>query len=466
MYYRTLGKKLCLKEDVVPHKNMIKCVNTQNPSQLSDSAKKRKLEHIEAIMTLGVDSPKRAKRVLFEDEEKTPQKATTSKMYQSSPSGVFYVEAVPINVGCQVKPQMENQTTTTKGLIKTRSVGTSTSIISASVLPVRNTPSSPVSSSPSSSSSFIKSSSSSITLSEQASESDKTSSSIVTKETRKNTSILLIEKQSRFYLGLPQRTYYLVKMLSNWIDSSYVDILITLKKIRLDDVYIRLGNDFGISAVRVGNIFVKTVPKIAGVLQNFVFWPDTHIIKKLLPIPFRYRYSNVISIIDCFEIEIQKPSNPLVQSQTWSEYKKCNTLKYLISCTPNGFVNFVSGGYGGRISDRDIVKESNYLSELPQNISVMADRGFKHIDALLLQHKCTLVRPPSVSEGKKLSKSESREAKRIASLRIHIERIIRRVREFQMLRMQSVVHNSLLYLMNCIVIIVCGLINVQEPLIK
>lgn len=277
---------------------------------------------------------------------------------------------------------------------------------------------------------------------------------------------MLIEKQSRFYLGLPQRTYYLVKMLSNWINSSYVDILITLKKIRLDDVYIRLRNDFGISAVRVGKIFVKTVPKIAGVLQNFVFWPDTHIIKKLLPIPFRYRYSNVISITDCFEIEIQKPSNPLVQSQTWSEYKKCNTLKYLISCTPNGFVNFVAGGYGGRISDRDIVKESNYLSELPQNISVMADRGFKHIDALLLQHKCTLVRPPSVSEGKKLSKSESREAKRIASLRIHIERIIRRVREFQMLRMQYVVHNSLLYLMNCIVIIVCGLINVQEPLIK
>lgn len=89
-----------------------------------------------------------------------------------------------------------------------------------------------------------------------------------------------------------------------------------------------------------------------------------------MPIPFRYRYSKVVSIIDCFEIKIQKPSNPLTQSLTWSEYKKCNTFKFLISCTPNEFINFVSGAYGGRISDKDIVKESGYVDHLPENVTM------------------------------------------------------------------------------------------------
>lgn len=74
-----------------------------------------------------------------------------------------------------------------------------------------------------------------------------------------------------------------------------------------------------------------------------------------MPIPFR-RYSSIQSIIDCLEIEIPKPSDPIKQSLTWSEYKKCNRLKYLISSTPDGFINFVSG-FNGRCSDVLIVKK-------------------------------------------------------------------------------------------------------------
>lgn len=39
------------------------------------------------------------------------------------------------------------------------------------------------------------------------------------------------------------------------------------------------------------------------------------------------------------EIEIQKSKNLLKQAITWSGYKKCNTLKYLVSCTQDGFIN-------------------------------------------------------------------------------------------------------------------------------
>lgn len=96
-----------------------------------------------------------------------------------------------------------------------------------------------------------------------------------------------------------------------------------------------------------------------------------------MPRSFRINYSRATSIIDCFEIEIQKPSDPVKQASTWSEYKKWNTMKYLVSATSDGVINFVSKGFGGRTSDVNIVKNSNDIDFLPENSCVMADRGFK-----------------------------------------------------------------------------------------
>lgn len=189
-------------------------------------------------------------------------------------------------------------------------------------------------------------------------------------------------------------------------------------------------------------------------------------VKKLLPIPFRANYSHVQSIIDCFEIQIQKPTNSVNQALTWSEYKKCNTLKYLISSTPDGFINFVSNGYGGRISDTLITEKSELLNVLPDGCGVMADRGFKQIQTILNQKKCILIRPPTVSSTVKPSKAEVLETKRIASLRIHIERVIRRLREYEILKPYACIHHNLLPHVDSLVTIASALINLQSPIIK
>ncbi|KAJ8947640.1 hypothetical protein NQ314_008573 [Rhamnusium bicolor] len=247
---------------------------------------------------------------------------------------------------------------------------------------------------------------------------------------RRNSTEYLCEKKSRFYLGLPEHVYQVVKFIVEVEKIHHVDVLITLKKIRTDDVYARLADDFEMSVTYIHNIFTRSIPIIAGALQELIFWPSSIEIKKRLPIPFRVRYKNVVSIIDCLEIEIEKPSNPIYQAMTWSDYKKCNTLKFLISSTPDGMITFISGAFGGRASDKEIISQSNFLNELPNACAVMADRGFKQIDFMLAKKNCFLVRPPSVEEGQILSKEKINESKRIASLRIHIERVIRRLREF------------------------------------
>ncbi|KAJ8931195.1 hypothetical protein NQ314_015928 [Rhamnusium bicolor] len=241
---------------------------------------------------------------------------------------------------------------------------------------------------------------------------------------------LIIKEHSRFYLGLPEDAYFLVKLLESEAEISHTNIFIILKKIRLNDLYYRLAVDFGLPTASMSRVNKNHLSKLASYFKTLIFWPEANKINLNLPLPFHYRYSKVQSIIDCLEIEIEQPSNSVHQALTWSNYKKTNTLKYLISPTPDDIINFISEGFGGRITDKEIVEASNYLNILPPNCDVMADRGFKGIGGLLNKKNCNLIRPPSVQTGTQCTKQEVKESKRIASLRIHIERVIRRLREF------------------------------------
>ena len=72
----------------------------------------------------------------------------------------------------------------------------------------------------------------------------------------------------------------------------------------------------------------------------------------------------VVTIIDCFEIFIEKPSNLSARACTWSQYKHYNIIKYLISETPQGVVSFISNGWGGQASDKYITENSGFLNKL------------------------------------------------------------------------------------------------------
>ena len=175
-----------------------------------------------------------------------------------------------------------------------------------------------------------------------------------------------ISINTKSYLGILNEWNWIIDLLHAQTKIKADHIKLTLMKIKVNDTFNRLGEQFGISYVQASNIFNFTVPRLANMLKTLIYFPDSISVRKNLPIPFRANYSNVQSIIDCFEIQIQKPTNSVHQALTWSEYKKCNTLKYLISSTPDGFINFVSNGYGGRISDTLITEKSGFLNVLPE----------------------------------------------------------------------------------------------------
>ncbi|XP_065682486.1 uncharacterized protein LOC136095754 [Hydra vulgaris] len=115
---------------------------------------------------------------------------------------------------------------------------------------------------------------------------------------------------------------------------------------------------------------------------NLIVWPDRGIIRSNLSICFKKKFKDCVCIIDCTEIFIEGLKNLTSRSQTWSNYKHNNTIKYLIGITPAGAVSFLSPGWGGRVSDKQITFESNFCQKLYPGDCVLADRGFNIKDEL------------------------------------------------------------------------------------
>lgn len=113
------------------------------------------------------------------------------------------------------------------------------------------------------------------------------------------------------------------------------------------------------------------------------------------------------------------------RARVYSNYKKHSTVKFLIACTPQGSVSFLSKAWGGRISDVELVKESGFmdLSHYPRD-QILADRGFTLVDDFAA--KCGVeLTIPSFTKGKKqLSAKEVETTRQIAAIRIHTERVI------------------------------------------
>jgi len=77
----------------------------------------------------------------------------------------------------------------------------------------------------------------------------------------------------------------------------------------------------------------------------------------------------------------------------------------------------------GRISDKQVVVDSGILDNLKPGVLVMDDRGFK-IEAEVASRHAHLVTPSFMQRRSQLSEESAEETRRIANVRIHVERII------------------------------------------
>ena len=91
----------------------------------------------------------------------------------------------------------------------------------------------------------------------------------------------------------------------------------------------------------------------------------------------------------------------------------------------------------------ELMRSSQYLDIVPNGATVLADRGFKEVKAVLVRRGCRLLRPASVRKDEKMIRENVLNVKTIAGLCVHIERVIRRVRVYRFVQMHARSYDSL-----------------------
>ena len=235
-----------------------------------------------------------------------------------------------------------------------------------------------------------------------------------------------------FYTGLP--TWYMLATLLSFVSehlqqssrcalTPFQQLLLTLMKLRLNLPAKDLSIRFRVSVSTISRTFLCTLNVLYSQLKCLIIWPDRDALLKTLPMCFRRYCPRAAVIIDCFEIFVDRPVNPLARAQSFSQYKSHNTVKFLIGITPQGTVSFISEPWGGRVSDKRLTDESGLLEHLTPGDVILADRGFDIQESVGLF--CATVRIPAFTRGKKqLSAVEVEQTRRIANVRIHVERVI------------------------------------------
>lgn len=213
------------------------------------------------------------------------------------------------------------------------------------------------------------------------------------------------------------------------------ELFLTLMKLRQAKDDEELGYLFDISRYVVANIFRTWVNFMYFQLKELNLWLPKEIVSQTMPSDFRRKYPSTRVILDATEVPILKPQNLRDQSATWSNYKNKNTLKCIVGISPHGVVTYVSDSYGGAASDRQIIERSSLISGgmFEFNDSIMADRGIMVQDLFSSQN--VHVNTPTTMRGiNQLPASTVVKDRRIASKRVHVERVIGLAKTFKILK--------------------------------
>ncbi|CAN7984960.1 unnamed protein product [Ixodes hexagonus] len=239
-------------------------------------------------------------------------------------------------------------------------------------------------------------------------------------------------------------------------------LLLFLIKLRHNVPSSCLGILFNVHRTTAGRLFRTTLETLCARTKDWIWWPRRAAIQATMPPSFKVHYPLCRVIIDCTEMSVEMPPSVETQNLWYSQYKGYFTVKYLIGIAPSGLVTFLSDGFGGRTSDTAITVESGFLCKLQPSDVVLADKGFPGIVTGVGARNATLVMPPFAS-GVQFTEHEVDSTYETASVRIHVERVIQRVKIYTI--MQRVSHHLIPQLDN-VMHILCVLTNLRPGIFK
>lgn len=209
-------------------------------------------------------------------------------------------------------------------------------------------------------------------------------------------------------------------------------LLVVLMKLRLglkiEDIALR----FAVTESAISNILRNWIRIMAQTLKPMIKWPTRNAVIQKMPKCFHKKYKHCRCIIDCIEVFIETPRCVMDQEQTWSNYKHHHTVKYLVGLTPAGAVCFLSPGWGGSVSVKEMVSNSGFFELLEPMDKILAIQKFS-IREDLVAYQATVHIPHFKKGHTHMSASEAGTTRRLSNVRIHLERVIGRLKKFNIL---------------------------------
>ena len=245
--------------------------------------------------------------------------------------------------------------------------------------------------------------------------------------------------------------------------SKFQEFTMVVMKLRLGIFNRDLAHRFKVSENTVSLIFRTWIRFLRAELEGIIRLPSREVLQLHMPPLFKTFYPRTALIIDCTEFEMERPSALDNQSACYSSYKSRTTMKSLIGITPSGATAFVSELYPGSTSDKEIVKKSGLLELLQPGDEIMADKGFLIQDELA-SVGATLTLPAFLKARKQFSKEEAEQNKKVACLRVHVERCMERIKNWHILDRKIPV--TLSPLASDMIIVLSAFTNFLPPLIS
>ena len=202
----------------------------------------------------------------------------------------------------------------------------------------------------------------------------------------------------------------------------YQEVLLTLIYLRHNVAHAVVGQMFGVSADTSENTFHEVVALLRDVCPANR-WEAEKKWKKSEPSWKPDELDQII--VDSFETPVSRPSLPEAQRRVYSGKKKRHTLKSQVVSAPSGEILDIDAGHRGPLSDKRLYEQSAVEQQYPQ-AKKQGDLGYQGVAGMSVPHK----KP----RGGALTEAQRQENRAHASVRVHVEHGIRRVKGFRIVR--------------------------------
>jgi len=200
------------------------------------------------------------------------------------------------------------------------------------------------------------------------------------------------------------------------------EVLLVLIYLRHNVAHEVVGQLCGVSADQSENLFHEIVPLLRELFPSNRFAAEQRF-RREGPRLTREQIDRLL--IDSFETAIPRPSLNERQKRVYSGKKKRHTLKTQVVSDRRGEILDVDGGHRGPAADKKIYEASAVGEQFPHTVK-QADLGYLGSDGIET--------PQRKPRGGELTAEQRAENQQLASVRVHVEHGMRRIKGFKIVR--------------------------------